>query len=76
MTAPTKRFWIRYGGSNRKYAAAVALLKARFGDAWRDYGTASLGLHHSNHAGVIPDTAENREWVRATAGISIMRRRK
>lgn len=65
--------WIRFGGSNRKLAAHLTILTAKFGSDFRPMGTAKLGIHNSNQHGVIPDTPENRVWVREQKGITIER---
>jgi len=66
--------WIRYGGSNRKLTEHKRILVDRFGDSFRPMGSAALGIHWSNQHGIIPDTPENRQWVRDIKGITIQRR--
>jgi len=64
--------WIRYGSSNRKAKEHSSLLIAKFGELFRRIGSATLGA--KAQCGVIPDTPENRAWVKQTPGITIQRR--
>lgn len=60
-----KRIRINIGGSNRKLQRDVILLRQKFGDAFIHYpGSRSIGMHHSNQSGTIPDTPENRIWLK------------
>lgn len=64
--------WINYGGSNRKLTRDSQLLRAHFGSSFKCYGSRASG-HHSNKWAIIPDTTENRAWIKAQPGISINR---
>ena len=65
--------WIHYGGSYGKMKQHLALLKAHFGTDFRAFGARTLRGHWSNQCGVVPDTKENRAWIRQQPGISVDR---
>jgi len=64
--------WINFGGSHCKLARTVQLLEAKFGDEFRRYGSRMSG-HWTNQQGIIPDTPDNRAWVKAQPGITVSR---
>ena len=66
------RLWINYGGSNRKLQRDYNVLSSRFGNDFCAMGSRMSG-HHSNKWATIPDTPENRQWIKKQEGISISR---
>jgi len=64
--------WIKYGGSCRKLKRDTILLNNKFGDDFRPVGSTMSG-HWSNQNGVIPDTPDNKQWIKEQKGISISR---
>lgn len=64
----SKHIW----SSNKKLKRDNALLVAHFGNSFCPRGGRMSG-HHSNRWAVIPDTPENRQWIKKQNGISISR---
>ena len=65
---------INIGGSNRKLAKDISNLQAKFKSDFRYFpGTRSSGMHHSNQQGSIPDTLDNRKWLKENK-ISVARK--
>lgn len=60
-----KRIRINIGGSNRKLERDVIELRNKFGNDFIHFpGCRAIGIHHSNQSGIIPDTPENRVWLK------------